>query len=129
LTSGDPADSMTGENLTVEITRSLEMTTPLNTSQEGMAGAQAEFGSMSSSLTGDMQVVNNEMLVLQNAWRGQASGGFGQAMDRWENALKRVIDKLNEMIEVTGGSAKTYQQAEDTAYNTAKSWGDGLTGL
>jgi WXG100 family type VII secretion target len=105
------------------------MTTPLNTSQEGMAGAQREFGTMSSSLTSDMQVVNNEMLVLQNIWQGRASGGYGEAMDRWENALKRVIDKLNEMIEVTGGSAKSYQQAEDSAYQTAKSWGDGLNGL
>ena len=84
---------------------------------------------MSGSLIGDLQVINNEMLVLQHAWKGRASGNFGEAMDRWENALKRVIDKLNEMIEVTGGSAKAYQQAEETAYNTASSWGGGLAGF
>ncbi|HET6478907.1 MAG TPA: WXG100 family type VII secretion target [Actinoplanes sp.] len=105
------------------------MTTPLRTSQAGMHTAQVEFENMSSTMIGDLQTINNLMVTLQAAWGGRASSTYGQAMDRWEAAFKRVIDKLNVMIEVTGGSAKGYAEAEEAAYSKAGNWGEGIPGV
>ncbi|RQW95938.1 WXG100 family type VII secretion target, partial [Micromonospora chalcea] len=37
-----------------------------------------------------MRAVNGQMAVLISSWTGQASQGFNQALDNWENAFQRV---------------------------------------
>lgn len=94
-----------------------------------MQFAIQQFEDKATEFTGLLKNVNTDMAQLQASWTGQASGGFNQAMDNWENAFKNVIDQLINMLGVMGVTTKGYAQAEDTAYQTAQSFGQALPGI
>ena len=106
------------------------MTMPtVQTTQKGMQSAAQEFANRASEFTGHLQSVNANMARLQGSWSGQASAGFNQAMDNWENSFKKVIDELIKMLDVMGVTTKRYAEAEDTATDTAKSFAQALPGV
>src|SRR3954464_15464600 len=98
----------------------------VQTTQPGMQAAAQQFSDRATEFTGHLQSVNSAMATLQGSWTGQASGGFNQAMDNWENSFKRVIDELIKMLDVMGVTTKGYAQAEDTAAQTAQSFAQAL---
>nr|WP_240669967.1 WXG100 family type VII secretion target [Actinoplanes solisilvae] len=101
----------------------------VGTSQSGMQFAIQQFGDRATEFTGLLQSVNSNMAQLQSSWTGQASAGFNQAMDNWENSFKKVIDELIRMLDVMGATTKGYTEAEDTALQTAQSFGQALPGI
>ncbi|KUL22651.1 MULTISPECIES: WXG100 family type VII secretion target [Actinoplanes] len=106
------------------------MTMPtVQTSQQGMQFAAQQFSDRATEFTGYLQNVNSNMATLQSSWTGTASNGFNQAMDSWENSFKRVIDELVNMLEVMGVTTKGYTEAEDSAAQTAQSFGQALPGI
>jgi WXG100 family type VII secretion target len=108
----------------------LAVTMPnVSTTQDGMQFAIGQFEEKANEFTGLLQSVNSDMAQLQSSWTGQASGGFNQAMDNWENAFKNVIDELIKMLDVMGVTTKGYADAEDTAYQTAQSFSQALPGI
>ncbi|MEU5826077.1 WXG100 family type VII secretion target [Micromonospora tulbaghiae] len=106
------------------------MTMPIvSTTEEGMQRAAQEFSNKATEFTGQLRAVNGQMAILISSWTGQASQGFNQAMDNWENAFQRVINELLNMLEVMGVTTKGYQTAEDEASSVANSFGAALPGI
>jgi WXG100 family type VII secretion target len=101
----------------------------VRTTQAGMQSAAQEFANRASEFTGHLQTVNSDMATLQGSWTGQASAGFNQAMDNWENSFKKVIDELIRMLDVMGVTSKGYAEAEDAAAKFAQSFGQALPGV
>ena len=106
------------------------MTMPsVSTTEPGMQRAAQEFSDKATVFTGQLRAVNGQMAILISSWTGQASQGFNQAMDNWENAFQRVINELLNMLEVMGVTTKGYQAAEDEASSVAGSFGAALPGI
>lgn len=106
------------------------MTMPsVSTTEQGMQRAAQEFSDKANIFNGQLRAVNGQMAILQATWTGQASQGFNQAMDNWENAFQKVINELLNMLEVMGVTTKGYQQSEDDAANVAQSFGSALPGF
>ncbi len=106
------------------------MTMPsVSTTEQGMQRAAQEFSDKAQSFTGQLRAVNGQMAILQSTWTGQASQGFNQAMDSWENSFQKVINELLNMLQVMGVTTKGYQQSEDDAANVAQSFGSALPGV
>ncbi|MCT2277754.1 WXG100 family type VII secretion target [Micromonospora chalcea] len=106
------------------------MTMPsVSTTEAGMQRAAQEFSDKATEFTSQLRAVNGQMAVLISSWTGQASQGFNQAMDNWENAFQRVINELLNMLEVMGVTTKGYQTAEDEASSVASSFGAALPGI
>lgn len=106
------------------------MTMPnVSTTEQGMQRAAQEFHDKANEFTASLRSVNSQMATLQTSWTGTASNGFNQAMDNWENSFQKVINELINMLEVMGVTTKGYIEAEDTAANTAKSFGAALPGV
>lgn len=106
------------------------MTQPgVSVTTPGMQQAASQFEQASSTATSQLTSVANQMAVLGSTWTGPAATKFGQAMNDWTADFRVIIDQLNNMIEVMGSNAKTYEAAEDTAVSTAGTWAGGLSGL
>ncbi|XVU28948.1 WXG100 family type VII secretion target [Actinoplanes sp. CA-054009] len=98
----------------------------LQTANDGMATAIKAFSSTTHNFTEQLKNVNKQMAYLQGHWTGEASRGFNQAMDSWEQSFKKVIDELIHMLEVMGVSSTTYVEAEDKAVSTAQNFSSAL---
>jgi WXG100 family type VII secretion target len=101
----------------------------VQTTEEGMQAAAQEFANSASDFTTKLQSVNTEMAALQASWDGQASNNFNAAMDSWEAAFQRVINELLGLLDAMGVNTKEYRAAEDTASESAASFGSALPGI
>jgi ESAT-6 family protein len=101
----------------------------VQTTQPGMQAAAQIFSDRASEFTQDLQRVNSMMASLQTTWTGTASTNFNQAMDNWEKSFQAIITKLINMMDVMGVNTNAYVASEDSAVNTAQSFGATLPGV
>jgi WXG100 family type VII secretion target len=103
--------------------QNVSVTTP------AMQQACSLFETTASTMTQQMQSVNDCQSVLQSSWTGDASLRFNSAMNEWEQEFDVIIKELVKMIGVMGGAAKVYAQNEEQAVTAAPQWAQNILGL
>jgi len=95
----------------------------ISTTTPGMQAAASRFEDTITDFNGYLAEVNQQMLVLQATWTGQASVAFNSAMDRWEQNFRTVINELAGMAESMGVNTKLYIEQEEANSAIANNFG------
>ena len=95
----------------------------INTTTPGMQAAASKFEDTIGDFNGYLRTVNEQMVVLQSTWTGDASVAFSTAMDGWESNFQVVIKELAGMAEAMGINTKIYIQQEEDNSRIAQDFG------
>ena len=101
----------------------------VQTTDPGMAGAVSQFEDKAASFRRQLDQVDQYMLQLEAGWKGNASAAFQQAMNQWQEGFQKVVTALDSVTQGMSGSAKVYDQHEDTSTDSARTFLSGLPGL
>ncbi|MFG2223210.1 WXG100 family type VII secretion target [Streptomyces sp. NPDC050161] len=66
--------------------------------------------------------VTNSKMTLAGGWTGNASNGFGGALETWQTQLKSLMDSLEQMGLQLGATHKDFVTNEEQAAAEGKGW-------
>jgi len=79
---------------------------------------------VASNLT-QLRGVTNELVA---SWKGNASGGFNQVMQRWDTDAGKLLAALGNIADLLDKSATTHQVDEEQQTQAMNKYGAALNG-
>jgi len=90
------------------------MTGGFGTTTEEMERAGRHVLSVNEAVQGDLSALRARLGPLAGLWRGVAATEFASLMARWDVGASQLSTALRGIGESIQGSARSYQQQEDT---------------
>jgi len=69
--------------------------------------------------------VTNDLVA---SWKGDASGGFSQVMQRWDTDVQKLLTALGDIADLLDKSATTHQVNEEHQAQAMNKYGAALNG-
>jgi WXG100 family type VII secretion target len=99
---------------------------PISTSTDAMAAAQVVMANQADEFEALRMSVRNQMSTLGASWTGKAAMIYQDAMQRWDAAFGRIIDRLTGMAQGMHTNAGVISDADAGTTQAASSINVGL---
>ena len=99
---------------------------PIIADVETLHKAATDIRSTRGDVEGDLRTLWGTVDDLAIAWKGAASGGFQQLMQRWDGDVKKLLQAMGDIADLLDKSATTHQVNDENSNSMMQKFGGAL---